>query len=196
MLYLLDLFGVAVFAITGALVAREKQLDLFGVIVIALVTAVGGGTLRDMMIGRTPVFWMADTTYVVVAVAAAVGTLFYTRLYTPPYQLLLTADAFGLAIFTLLGTETAFQQGLPPLIVVMMGVMSSVAGGIIRDLLSNRVPIILSSEIYATASFCGAVVFLVLMPVSVPAASLLTVCTTLLLRLAAIHWHWRLPTFS
>jgi uncharacterized membrane protein YeiH len=195
MLYLLDLFGVAVFAITGALVAREKQLDLFGVIVIALVTAVGGGTLRDVIIGSRPVFWVADPTYVIVAIAAGLGTMVFTRIYAPPYQLLLTADAFGLAIFTLLGTETALKHDLPTLIVVMMGVISSVAGGIIRDLLSNRTPIILHSELYATASFCGAVVFIVLAPASVPAASLLTVCTTLLLRLAAIHWHWRLPTF-
>jgi len=195
-LYLLDLFGIAVFAVTGALVAREKQLDLFGVVVIALVTAVGGGTLRDVILGNTPVFWVRDTNYVIVAIAAALGTVILVRVFEPPHQLLLVADAFGLAIFTLLGTASAWQQGLSSLVAIMMGVMSSVAGGVIRDLLSNRIPLILNSELYATTSLCGALVFVVLAPFDAALASFLTVVTTLGLRLATIRWHWRLPVFS
>lgn len=196
MLYLLDLFGIAVFAITGALVAREKQLDLFGVTVIALVTAVGGGTLRDVMLGSTPVFWVRDTNYVIVAVLAAIGTVGVVRIRELPSQMLLVADAFGLAIFTLLGTERVWQQGLPPLIAVIMGVISSVAGGIVRDLLSARIPLILRSELYATASLCGAAVFVLLTPTNPSLAAGLTVLTTLLLRLGAIRWHWTLPVFA
>lgn len=195
-LYALDLFGIAVFAITGALVAREKRLDLFGVSVIALVTAVGGGTLRDMMLGMTPVFWVRDTNYVIVALLAAIGTVAIVRIQELPQQILLVADAFGLAIFTLLATERVWHQGLPPLIAVIMGVISSVAGGIVRDLLSARIPLILRSELYATASLCGAVVFVLLTPLNPSVAAVLTVITTLLLRLGAIRYHWTLPVFA
>jgi uncharacterized membrane protein YeiH len=195
-LYWLDLFGIAVFAITGALVAREKKLDLFGVTVIALVTAVGGGTLRDVMLGTTPVFWVRDTNYVIVALLAAIGTVFVVRIRELPQQMLLVADAFGLALFTLLATERVWQQGLPPLIAVIMGVISSVAGGIIRDLMSARIPLILRSELYATASLAGAVVFVLLTPTNPSLAAGLTVLTTLLLRLGAIRWKWTLPVFA
>jgi uncharacterized membrane protein YeiH len=195
-LYWLDLFGISVFAITGALVAREKQLDLFGVVVIGLVTAVGGGTLRDMMLGNTPVFWVRDPNYVVVAVLAALCTVVVVRYYELPQTALLVADAFGLALFTLLATEKVWQQGLSPLIAVMMGVISSVAGGIVRDLLSDRIPLILRSELYATASLAGATVFVLLAPINISLAAPLTLLTTLLLRLGAIRWHWTLPIFA
>ncbi len=196
MIYLLDLFGVAVFAVTGALVAREKQMDLFGVVVVASVTAVGGGTLRDMMLGLTPVFWVEDTTYIIVAVIAALLTVVTVRLIELPTRILSIADAFGLAMFTLIGTEIAWQLGLSPLIAVVMGVIASVAGGVIRDLLSDRIPLIMRSELYATASLCGAVIFVLLAPVDESLASVLTVLTTLGLRLAAIRWNLTLPTFG
>lgn len=196
MIYFLDLFGVAVFAITGALVAREKQMDLFGVVVIALVTALGGGTLRDMILGNTPVFWVLNPVYIIVVTITALLTVVVTRIYELPRRILSVADAFGLAIFTLIATDLVLNQGLQPIIAVMLGVVSSVAGGMIRDLLSDRIPLILRSELYATASLCGAVVFVVISPIAHDVASILTVAITLGLRLAAIRWGWTLPAFK
>lgn len=189
-LYILDLFGTAVFAVTGALVAREKQMDIFGVIVVALVTAIGGGTLRDMILGRTPVFWVNDPAYIIVGVGAAVLTIPLALMNLFPRRPLLIADAFGLSVFTVIGTQTALDFGVSAFIAVLLGVMGSVTGGIIRDILSNQIPLILRKEIYATASLCGAVVYILLMNNEhfVDIAMLCGMLVTLLLRLAAIRW--------
>lgn len=193
-LYILDLFGTAVFAVTGALVAREKQMDIFGVIVVALVTAIGGGTLRDMILGRTPVFWVNDPAYIIVGVGAAVLTIPLALMNLFPRRPLLIADAFGLSVFTVIGTQTALDFGVSAFIAVLLGVMSSVTGGIIRDVLSNQIPLILRKEIYATASLCGGVVYILLMNNEhfVDIAMISGMLVTLLLRLAAIRWGWSL----
>ncbi|MEQ8677617.1 MAG: trimeric intracellular cation channel family protein [Aggregatilineales bacterium] len=192
--YILDLFGVAVFAITGALVAREKQMDIFGVIVVALVTAIGGGTLRDMILGRTPVFWVNDPTYIIVGAIVAVLTIPVALLNLMPRRPLLIADAFGLAVFTVIGTQTALDFGVSAFIAILLGVMSSVTGGIIRDVLSNQIPLILRKEIYATASLCGAVVYVIFLhdATFAPFATITGMMITLVLRLAAIRWGWSL----
>lgn len=197
MIYLLDLFGVAVFAITGSLAAGKKKMDLFGVVVLALATALGGGTLRDVILGAHPVFWISNPTYILVGTAAALSTFLMARSVRPPAKALNFADAFGLAIFTVIGTQKSISLGVPGTIAVIMGVMTGVAGGIIRDMLSGDIPLVLKAEIYATASLCGAVVFAVLteyvpsMPLPAPTA----IAVTLSLRLAAIHWKLSLPIF-
>lgn len=198
MLYHLDLFGTAIFAITGSLVAREKQLDLFGVVVIAIVTSIGGGTLRDVLLGATPVFWITNTAYIIVASSAALATFAFIRFYTPPRRILLVADAFGLAIFTVIGTQTALDRDVSTLIAVIMGMMTGVAGGIVRDLLSDEIPLILRRDIYATASLSGAIVFAALSSTALPDefVTLCGVITTLGLRLAAIRWGWALPLMT
>lgn len=196
-IYILDLFGVAVFAITGALAAGKKKMDLFGVVVLALATALGGGTLRDVILGGYPVFWISDPTYIFVGAAAAILIFVLARFRRPPLKALTFADAFGLAIFTVIGTERAISLGVPGSIAVIMGVMTGVAGGIIRDLLSGEIPLVLKAEIYATASLCGAITFAVLtkhfpsMPLPAPTAIMII----LALRLAAIHWQLSLPVF-
>lgn len=197
-LYWLDLFGVAVFAVTGSLAARRKQLDLFGVLVIALVTALGGGTLRDLLIGRSPVFWVADSSVIVIAGSAALLTVIAARWNILPARPLLLADALGLAVFTVLGTQTALASGVNALAAIIMGVMTGVAGGIIRDLLTGEIPLILQREIYATAALCGALVLIVAIRLQAPAelAEILGVAVTLVLRLAAIWRGWRLPQFT
>ncbi len=197
MIYALDLFGVVVFAITGALAARDHQLDLFGVMLLSLVTALGGGTLRDVLIGRTPVFWIGDNTYVVLVILTAVATFILLRSAWLPRRTLLVADAFGLAVFSVLGAQTSLQENISPLIAIIMGVMTGVAGGIIRDLLSDKIPLILRQEIYATAAMAGATVF-VIMDVAAINEQLAMTCgviTTLGLRLAAIRWKWSLPLY-
>ncbi len=197
LIYLLDLFGVAVFAITGSLAAGKKKMDLFGVVVLALATALGGGTLRDVILGAYPVFWISNPTYILVGTAAAFSTFVMASSVRPPAKTLNFADALGLAIFTVIGTEKTISLGVSGSIAVIMGVMTGVAGGIIRDMLSGDIPLVLKAEIYATASLCGAITFAVLteyfptMPLPAPAA----IAVTLTLRLAAIHWKLSLPVF-
>jgi len=195
LLYVLDLFGIAVFATTEALSARERDMDVFGVIVIALVTAIGGGSLRDVLLGRTPVFWIQDTTYIIIGTIFALLTAPATHFKLLPRRPLLIADAFGLAVFTVIGTQIALDNGVSSLIAIILGVMSAVAGGVIRDLLSDQIPLILRKEIYATASFCGALAYLLCqnLPVVMTFSTTIGVLTTLLLRLAAIRWGWSLP---
>lgn len=198
LLYVLDLLGVAVFAISGALAAGRKSLDLFGVWVIAGVTGIGGGTIRDLLLDRHPVFWMADPTYLVVILAATALTLLYVRFYRAPTKSLLVADALGLALFTISGTRIAEEVHLAGIIEVFMGTVTGVAGGILRDVLSAEVPVILrSGEIYATAALTGAVVYVVLQRVGVDGtvSTLVGMGVIAGLRLAAITWGLTLPVF-
>ncbi|MFZ3205163.1 MAG: trimeric intracellular cation channel family protein [Pseudomonas sp.] len=196
--YLADLFGVAVFAITGALMAGRKSMDLFGVLVIAVITALGGGTLRDVILDNHPVSWIRDDTYIVIASLAAVGTVVWVRFTQPIHEKgLLIADAFGLAVFTVIGTEVALQHNVPLSTAVIMGVMTGVAGGVMRDVICNEIPLIFQKEIYATACIAGALVFIGLRVLDTPhwfdtGVAMLTV---LLIRLAAIRWHFSLPRF-
>lgn len=195
--YLLDLLGVAVFAVSGALAAGRKGLDLLGVLVIAVVTAIGGGTLRDVLLDRHPVFWIADPTYLVVAGSAALLTIVYVRSARVPGNSLLIADAFGLALFTILGARIAEAAALSPLIVVLMGTMTGVAGGMLRDVLSAEVPLILRRDLYATAAIAGASLYLAAQAVGMPTpgAVFVGMATVAGLRLLAILRGWRLPVF-
>ena len=161
-LYLMSLLGVAFFAVSGALRAGEKGMDYFGVLVIAAITATGGGTIRDMLLGTQPVFWIVDINFLLVSLAAATITVLYARLREPPSNSLLVTDAFGLAVATVFGAEAAAQAGAPSLIVIVMGVTTGVAGGILRDVLCAEVPLILKKEIYATASMAGAAAYVAL----------------------------------
>jgi uncharacterized membrane protein YeiH len=197
-LYAFDLFGVAVFAISGALMAGRKSMDLFGVLVIALITALGGGTLRDTILNHYPVVWIRDDLYILVAVLAALGTVAWVRLTRPISESgLLVADAFGLAIFTVIGTQVALAQSVPVSAAVIMGVMTGVAGGVIRDIICNEIPLIFHREIYATACIAGSLVYIGLHRLDTPLDLdvAISVATVLVIRLAAIHWHLRLPQF-
>lgn len=196
--YLADLFGVAVFAITGALMAGRKSMDLFGVLVIAVITALGGGTLRDLILDNHPVSWILNDLYILVASLAAVGTVIWVRFTRPIHEKgLLLADAFGLAVFTVIGTEVAMQHAVPYSTAVIMGVMTGVAGGVMRDVICNEIPLIFQKEIYATACIAGALAFIGLRELGTPhwLDTGLAMLTVLLIRLAAIRWHISLPRF-
>ena len=197
-LYLLDLFGVAVFAISGALTAGRKSMDLFGVVVVAVITAIGGGTVRDVLLDDHPVFWIEDQTYLIVILAAAAATLLYARFRRPPRASLLVADAFGLAVFTFIGAQTAYSAGVSDLIVVLMGTITGVAGGVMRDVLCAEVPLILRREVYATAAIAGATVYVVLEEIGAGGhiVAVLPVTTVFLLRLAAIRFDLHVPRFD
>lgn len=194
---LFDFLGVAVFAISGALAAGRKRLDLLGVIVIAMVTAIGGGTLRDVLLDRHPVFWMARPLYLYVIIAAALFTVVYSRYLRPPERGLAVADAFGLALFTISGTQIAESLGSAGTVALVMGVLTGVAGGVVRDVLCAEIPIILRpGRIYATAAIGGGVLYLLLAGViGRPAAALLGMGCIVALRLAAIVWNLSLPVF-
>jgi len=202
LLYLLDLVGVAVFAISGALAAGRKGLDLLGVVVIAAITGVGGGTLRDLLLDRHPIFWILDPTYVVVILVAALATVVYVRLRPPPGPALLIADALGLALFAIAGAQIAEAQipaGVPlaPIIVVLMGTMTGVAGGVLRDVLTAQVPVILRRDVYASAAIAGILGYLGLKALGMPPtpASLVGMGVVVGLRLLAILKGLRLPVF-
>ncbi|MFP5358139.1 MAG: trimeric intracellular cation channel family protein [Gammaproteobacteria bacterium] len=196
--YLIEMAGVTVFAVSGALTAGRKSLDLLGVVVIALVTAIGGGTLRDLLLDRA-IFWIVDPTYLSVITVAALATVVAVRFIPPPDKLLQLADAAGLALFAISGARIAENAGLPGIIVVTMATITCVFGGILRDVLCAEIPMILrKGNIYATAVIAGAAIYVVLQQAGVnrDAAGLAGMATIGGLRLAAIYFGLTLPVFS
>ena len=194
----LDFAGVAVYAVSGALAAGRKRLDLVGVVVIASATAIGGGTLRDLLLDRHPVFWIARPAYLYVIVAAALLTVAWSRRFRPPERMLGIADALGLAFFTVSGARIAEARGLAGIVIVLMGTLTGVAGGALRDVLCAEIPMILrKGQLYATASIAGAAVYLLLQAsIDRNAAALAAMACIAGLRLAAIVWDLTLPVFS
>ncbi|GAD90918.1 MULTISPECIES: trimeric intracellular cation channel family protein [Vibrio] len=199
LLYFIDLFGTAIFAISGVLLAGRLRMDPFGVIVLAAVTAIGGGTIRDMMLGATPVFWIGNTTYVwVIIITSLITMLIVRRPKRIAWYLLPVCDAIGLAAFVGIGVEKALSYQDSYMIAVMMGVLTGCGGGILRDILAREIPMILRSEVYATACIAGGCTHTGLMELGVNStqAMLGGITVTLLIRLAAIRWHLSLPTFA
>ena len=199
-LQLIDLIGVGVFAVSGALAAGRKRLDLLGVVVIAMVTAIGGGTTRDLLLDR-PVFWTTQPRYLYVILIAALLTVLWTRRFRPPDRALALADALGLALFAISGAQIAERVGLPGIVCVIMGTITGVAGGIIRDVLTNEIPMVIRrGRIYATAAIAGIVVYLVLRALATgldPAgAALVGMVVIAGLRILAIARDIELPVFS
>ena len=188
--------GAAVFAASGALAAGRRRMDVLGVLVIAIVTAVGGGTIRDLLLDRHPVFWIDDSSHLVVSVLAAVVTLAYARFRRPPNHSLAVADALGLALFTISGAQIAEREMMNPIVIVVMGTMTGVAGGVIRDVLSAEVPLIFrKGELYATAAIAGVILYLLLEAAGIPrqVSALAGMAAIATLRLAAIFWGLHLP---
>lgn len=199
MQYLFEQIGVSIAAITGVLAARGKKIDLFGVIVLALVTAFGGGTIRDLALGDLPVFWATDSRFFLNAALTAVVFFFLVRLYEPPGPVLLVADALVLALFTLVGTRKGLTLTGDPAISVAMGVITGVAGGILRDLLIGEIPLVFRPHIYlyATAAFFGAIAYVLAGRWSADEHRnmVLGTAAVLALRLAGIRWRLALPVF-
>ncbi|WP_062264871.1 trimeric intracellular cation channel family protein [Endozoicomonas arenosclerae] len=197
LLYTLDLFGTAVFAISGAWLACRKDMDIFGAMVLAFVTAVGGGTIRDVLLGATPVFWVQDHDYVLVILASTLLALLIRRWHDQTHNLLLIADALGLAVFTVIGVTKAMAFGASPTVAVMMGVLTGCGGGAIRDLLSGEIPLVLKKEVYAFAAMAGGALFVVLEPhTGTGEATLISAGVVLALRLLAMYKKVSLPRFD
>lgn len=193
--YSLDLLGTAAFAVSGTLVAINKRLDPFGVFIIAFVTAVGGGTLRDVLIGRTPVGWMQDLNYVYVIMGATVFAILVRKYIDYLRSSLFLFDTIGLGIFTIIGTEIGIQNGLHPLISIALGTMTATFGGVIRDILCNEIPVIFRKEIYASACIIGALTFLGLhqLEISTNWHYGITILIVIIIRIIAIKRHLTLP---
>ena len=196
--YLLDLLGVAVFAISGALAGAHRGLDLFGIAVLAAVTAIGGGTLRDVLLNRHPVFWLSDPKYLYVILAAVAVTIL-GQVYLPNLQTaLLVADAFGLGLLALSGAQIAEADRHAWIVVILMGTMTGVAGGVVRDLLSGVVPLLLRRDIYATAAIVGICLYLLMQALGIKRfwAFTLGLVAVVAIRLLAIAFAWQLPVFT
>ncbi|GAA5482715.1 trimeric intracellular cation channel family protein [Haloferula sargassicola] len=194
----IEYLAVAACAASAVLAAEGKGIDLFGVLVLALVTAVGGGTLRDLCLGARPLFWIEQPLYVWTALATAVTTFVLVRFARLPAKSLALIDAIGLALFGIAGTEKALAFGAPGIVAVLLGVVTGVAGGILRDVLRNEVPLVFRQdmELYATAVFAGAVAFVAIRFFQPPAKwhRWLAMALILALRLSAMRWKWRLPS--
>ncbi|MDW3124767.1 TRIC cation channel family protein, partial [Vibrio sp. 1974] len=158
LLYMIDLFGTAIFAVSGVLLAGRLKMDPFGVIVLGSVTAIGGGTIRDMALGATPVFWITDTTYLwVIFITCLLTMILVRRPKRLAWWVLPVCDAIGLAVFVGIGVEKALAYNASGMVAVIMGVITGCGGGIIRDVLAREVPMVLRSEVYATACIIGGI---------------------------------------
>ena len=186
------------FAASGALAGIAARLDLLGVLVLASITAVGGGTLRDVLLGRHPIFWIKDSGPIYTIVAATAVTLTWVHFLPVPTDALLIADALGLAVFAISGAQVAEKAGCRSLVIVLMGTLTGAGGGVIRDILSAKVPLILRQDIYATAAIAGIVVYLLLRALRVPTGGAFAggVVTVAGVRLAAIAFDLSLPVFA
>ncbi|HCE2341101.1 TPA: TRIC cation channel family protein [Vibrio parahaemolyticus] len=199
LLYMIDLFGTAIFAVSGVLLAGRLKMDPFGVIVLGSVTAIGGGTIRDMALGATPVFWITDTTYLwVIFITCLLTMILVRRPKRLAWWVLPVCDAIGLAVFVGIGVEKALAYNASGMVAVIMGVITGCGGGIIRDVLAREVPMVLRSEVYATACIIGGIfhTMAVSMGYDHSTALLAGVISTLVIRLGAIRWHLSLPTFA
>ncbi len=195
LIYAIDLSGTFVFAISGMATATEKKFDIFGASIIALVTAVGGGTIRDVLIGSQPVGWMMDGNYLLVIGAAIVSSFFFLRKIMKLRRTMFLFDAIGIGLFTILGLTKTLSLGLSPVIALIMGTVSASFGGVVRDILCNEVPIIFGKEIYATACLAGGVLFLMLNQTGMDyhLNMLLTITFIVVIRILAVKRKWELP---
>lgn len=194
---LLDWFGVCVFALTGALVASRKQMDIVGFALMGSVTGIGGGTIRDVLLGITPVFWVQNPAYLITCVVVSCVAFLAAGVTQSKYKYLLWLDAVGLALFAVTGASTALGHGAGATIAIAMGVTTATFGGIIRDILGGEIPVILSREIYITAALigAGAYVGLVKLGTTQEVAIVIGFFAALALRSAALVWELSLPRY-
>ncbi|OIQ17300.1 MAG: hypothetical protein BM557_08805 [Flavobacterium sp. MedPE-SWcel] len=198
MFYLLDILGTLAFAISGVLTAMNKKMDPFGVFVIAFVTAAGGGTLRDMLIGRTPVGWMLDLNYVYTIVVGFFLAILFRKKLEKLRKSLFLFDTIGLGVFTLIGLEKGLGANLHPIVCIALGTMTASFGGVIRDILCNEIPVIFRKEVYATVCIIGGVVFFGLLQLNLPENMLYLLTSGIIIatRLLVVYYKWSLPSLD
>ena len=194
----LDWFGIAVFAVTGALVASRKQMDIFGFMLLGTATGIGGGSIRDLMLGVLPVFWVQQPIYLGICIGVAALTFFTAHIPESRYRVVLWLDAVGLAFVCVVGADRALASGTSAFIAVTMGVVTATFGGMVRDILGGEVPRLLRKEVYVTAAIAGAIVFVGLVGLKVPKdiAAIAGFATCLSIRALALHYGWSLPVYK
>ena len=197
LLYWIGQSAVILMAAVAVLEAGRKRFDLFGNVIVALAAALGGGSVRDLLLGR-PVFWVVDQTYLLCALGAACVTFFLARVLVLPPRLFLIPDAAGLALFTVLGTKVSLVWGAPWLVASFMGVITGVMGGILRDILCNEEPLVFQGTLYATAAWAGALTLIGLLALGLDGrlAALTAGAVVFVIRVAAIRWEIALPRFT
>lgn len=193
---LVDVFGTVAFAVSGVLVAMEKRLDLFGVLIIAFVTAIGGGTLRDLLIGNTPVIWMRDLTYVIIIPVTMTFTIIFSKQLKYLRTSLFLFDTIGIGLYTLLGIEKGLEANLSPIMCIALGTITASFGGVLRDILCNEIPVIFRKEIYATACILGGALYFILKSSGVVEeyAYVSAILLVILLRILAVRFGISLPS--
>ena len=195
LIYVLDILGTFAFATSGALVASDKKFDLFGVLIIAFVTAVGGGMLRDVLINAHPINWIGDLNYLYTIFAAVFFTFLFKSKIAYLSKTMFLFDTIGISVFTLLGLEKGLAFNLHPIVALIMGMISAVFGGVLRDVLTNKIPLIFEKEIYASACLAGGITYLVLNEFSAPQAVLFVVSTIVIvvIRVVSVKFQLELP---
>ena len=196
--YLLDIIGTCAFAVSGALTAMNKKLDPFGVFIIAFVTAVGGGTLRDILIGRTPVGWMRDLNYVYLIILGYFLAIIFRKKLDRLRTSLFLFDTIGLGVFTLIGLERGLDTNLHPVICIALGTMTACFGGVTRDILCNEIPVVFRKEIYATICIIGGILFFILKRWNLDNNVLYLIVSSVMItiRLMAVKFKWYLPALE
>lgn len=191
----IDILGTVAFAISGVLVAMEKRLDLFGVLIIAFVTAIGGGTLRDLLIGNTPVGWMTDITYMITIFITVVFTIIFVKQLKYVRRSLFLFDTIGIGLYTMVGVEKGLQAELLPVVCIALGTMTACFGGVLRDILCNEIPVIFRKEIYATACILGGASYFLFTGLSIREnyAYIAAILVVIVLRTLAVLFGIRLP---
>ncbi len=198
MFYLLEIIGTIAFAMSGALTAMNKKLDPFGVFIVAFVTAVGGGTLRDVMIGKTPVAWMLDLVYVYIIIVGFILAILFRKKLDRFRRSLVLFDTIGLGVFTIIGLEKGVEIGLNPAICIALGTMTACFGGVMRDILCNDIPVIFHREIYATVCILGGIVFFALRYLNVnnDVIYVTTVAVIIISRMLSVKYKLYLPALE
>ena len=191
----IEIIGTAAFSVAGAFAEKEKKLDIFGIFIIAFVTALGGGTLRDVLIGEVPVKWMLDLSSGLIVLITTISVLIFKNVIKNYHNVLLLFDSIGLGFFTVVGIQTGIALDFHPIICVVLGTITACFGGVIRDISLSNIPLIFEKEIYATTCIFGGAVFFILLKMGVPKMPVEIICliSIVLFRLLAVRYQWQLP---
>ncbi len=197
-IYALDLLGTFVFAISGTMSAANKRLDLFGAAFAGFVTAIGGGTLRDIILGKFPVSWVSDMNYFYIISVGIIVTFLFKQFIRRMKRTLFLFDTIGIGVFTIIGLEKSLLLGINPMLAILMGVFTAVMGGVIRDILCNDIPLIFRKEIYATACLLGGIIFLILnyFNVNIAVNQFMTIAFIIVFRIICIRYKLALPVLE
>lgn len=196
LIYLFDMVGVVACAIAGTLLAQHKGFDIAGCILVSMANAIGGGTIRDVILDRHPLFWMTDLNYIIVITITSLILQIFFHLYHKIDTALKLFDAVGLAAFSVIGLKVALSQGAAPAIAVLMAVCTAIVGGMVRDIICNEIPLVLQKEIYITASVIGSCCYLAMQAIGIDPGinDLLTVAIIFFVRILALVFDWHLPS--